>query len=90
MRFRTESGSVYEIAELDGVQHVRRLNADYTKRADETWVRLYNRSEVSVGCSVLLVMESLSLLGPDDYGNPEGNPSSVTTRITTPVEELWA
>lgn len=90
MKFRTESGSVYEIAELDGLEYVRRLNPDYTKRADGDWVRLHLRSEITAGCSVLLVLDSLAGLGPDDNGNPQDNGSDVTQRITSPVEEVWA
>lgn len=90
MRFKTSSGSTYEITEIDGLEYVRRLNPDYSKRADGDWTRLRHRSEVTVGCSVLLVMDSLATLGPDDMGTPQGNASNVTQRITTEVEEVWA
>jgi hypothetical protein len=90
MKFRTESGSVYELGIVGGVECVRRLNPNYTKRADGEWVRVHNRSEVMVGAAVWLMVESLAHLGSDDTGNDTVEGANVTHRLTTPVEEVWA
>lgn len=80
--FETYTGSTYE------VNHgkVRRLNPDYEKRGDGDWYTLYNRPEIEVGRSAYLILESLSPLGPDDYGvqiaSMTGN---ITERLTSEV-----
>lgn len=87
MRFKTESGSTYEV---EGGR-IRRLNSDYTKRADGEWWRYFGISPwpVAVGHSVVIAMESLAELGPDDNGSVE--PGSLTTvRTTSRVTEVWA
>lgn len=79
MKFRTESGSTYEIVG----DKIRRLNRDFGKRADGFWIQLAERPTVQVGYPVWIVMESLKEYGPDDYGNEYAE--DVTTRVTTPV-----
>lgn len=76
--FETYTGSTYEINH--GM--VSRLNPNYEKRGDGNWYILYNRPEIEVGHSAILVMESLSHLGPDDYGTEGGE---LTTRTTSEV-----
>lgn len=86
MRFTTESGSVYEIREVNGLhREVRRVNDGFGKRADGEWVRLLQHSPVEVGVNVILEMVSLSPYGPDDSGNRDGGP---TVRRTAPVVEV--
>jgi len=91
MRFRTESGSTYEIRDgLDEDQKtvtvVRRLNPEYTKRADGEWKILLNDPHVEKGFRAVLVMESLSGYGADDHGQEGGGP---TVRTTSIVTEVW-
>lgn len=81
MKFWTESGSVYEIKEFK----IRRINDHYQKRADNEWVELLNEPQVELGHRVVLVTESLSRYGSDDYGHDEGG---VTWRTTTPVTRV--
>lgn len=76
--FDTYTGSRYEINH----GKIRRLNPDYEKRGDGNWYTLYNRPEIQVGQSAYLVMESLSHLGADDYGQEGG---ALTTRTTSEV-----
>ena len=77
--FETYSGSTYEINH----GKIRRLNPVYEKRGDGNWYTLYNRPEIEVGQSAYLMMESLSHLGADDYGQEGGD--AMTTRITSEV-----
>ena len=76
--FDTYTGSTYEINH--GM--IRRLNANAEKRGDGNWYALYNRPEIEVGQSAYLMMESLSHLGADDYGQEGG---ALTTRTTSEV-----
>lgn len=76
--FDTYTGSRYEINH--GM--IRRLNPDHEKRGDGNWYTLYNRPEIAVGRSAYLMMESLSHLGADDYGQEGGE---LTTRTTSEV-----
>lgn len=84
MKFRTVSGSEYEIK--DGF--VRRSNPSYEKRADGKWLRLIN-SHVQVGEPAYLVVESLRGYGGDDYGTPDDQADDVTTRTTSTVTEVY-
>lgn len=77
--FDTYTGSTYEINH----GKIRRLNPDYEKRGDGNWYTLYNRPEIEVGQSAYLMMESLSRLGADDYGQEGGD--AMTTRTTSEV-----
>lgn len=86
MRFGTRSGSAYEIrTDEDGGRSVRRLNHSAEKRADGEWVRLYNHWDIRVGESAVLMMESLSEYGEDDYGTPPDRSGGYTTRTTSTV-----
>lgn len=76
--FETYTGSTYEINH----GKIRRLNANAEKRGDGNWYTLYNRPEIEVGQSAYLMMESLSHLGADDYGQEGG---ALTTRTTSEV-----
>lgn len=76
--FETWTGSRYEINK----GKIRRLNPNAEKRGDGNWYTLYNRPEIEVGQSAYLMMESLSHLGADDYGQEGG---SLTTRTTSEV-----
>lgn len=76
--FDTYTGSTYEINH----GKIRRLNPEYEKRGDGNWYTLYNRPEIEVGQSAYLLMESLSHLGADDYGQEGG---ALTTRTTSEV-----
>ena len=82
MKFKTESGSVYEVEP----GRVRRVST-YSKRGDNTWVRLKFPPEVALGCRAVLILESLAPLGPDDVGTVR--PDKVTIRTTTPVTKIW-
>lgn len=87
MRFKTETGSTYEIRG----DEIRRLNPDYTKRADGEWVRLLNSPKVEVGYRVLLELEPLHEYGEDDSGvDSQGVVPDVTIRTTSRVTEVWA
>ena len=79
--FNTYTGST------DEINHgkVRRLNPDYEKRGDGNWYILYNRPEIEVGQPAFLMMESLSHLGSDDYGQEGG---ALTTRTTSEVVRI--
>lgn len=81
--FETWSGSRYWIKG----GKVKRLNADYGKRADGEWLTLYNCPEVEVGRGVYMVLEPLVSHGADDYGvcDPE---SDLTQRMTSEVVEI--
>lgn len=85
----TESGAHYE-ATADG-RTIRRLadNTDTKKRGDGAWLTLLRplSDESYVGHRMILAMESLNRLGPDDHGVPQGDPRAlgITTRTTTPV-----
>jgi hypothetical protein len=79
--FETYTGSVYHVSE----GKIRRLNLDYEKRGDGNWYILYNRPEIEVGQSAYLMMESLSHLGADDYGQGGGE---LTTRTTSEVVRI--
>lgn len=85
---RTASGAEYE---FEGTR-VRRLSGESEeKRADGDWIELVNYEEFTgadslVGRCAVLVLESLAVYGPDDYG-VEDSPAPMTTRITTPVVE---
>lgn len=80
--FETYTGSTYEINH----GKIRRLNPDYEKRGDGNWYTLYNWPEIEVGHPAYLVMESLSHLGPDDYGLSTIDRDAVlTTRTTSEV-----
>lgn len=81
IRFTTYSGSTYEIRNGE----VRRLNEGYGKRADGEWVMLLNAPVIEVGQSAILVLDSLSPYGPDDYGTPPEEADIYTTRVTSPV-----
>ena len=81
MIFTTYSGSTYEIK--DG--QVRRLNEGYAKRADGEWVTLSNDPVVEIGEPVVMILESLAIRGPDDYGTPTWAADTHTTRVTSPV-----
>lgn len=78
----TESGAVYQI---DGVR-IRRVNEDHEKRGDGEWLQLLTAPTITVGGSMLLVIEPLSSFGPDDYGI--SIEAFATTRITTPVTKV--
>lgn len=75
--FETWSGSRYEINH----GKIRRLNPDAEKRGDGDWQKLYILPELWVGNSAILVMESLSGYGSDDYGNV----GDLTTRRTSEI-----
>ena len=83
--FKTESGSVYEIAG----NYVRRVptNPREAKRADARWVQLLTDPEIKVGERAVLYLESLQGFGADDNGFV--GDSSMTCRTTTPVVEVW-
>ena len=76
MKFKTETGSEYEIN--DGL--IRRVNDSSELRADGVWVRLYGRSNIEVGYPVELVLESLA---------PPGTGSTITRRTTSYVTEIF-
>ena len=75
--FETWSGSTYEINH----GKVRRLNPTAEKRGDGDWHQLYILPELRIGAPAILVMESLSKYGVDDYGGT-GN---LTTRRTSDI-----
>lgn len=83
----TESGARYEI-DGDMIRRVEGSDGN-RKRADGEWVRLLQPlPEYLVGFRAILALESLSHLGPDDYGAEGG---MMTTRTTTPVvSDEWA
>lgn len=86
---KTESGAEYEIFG----DRVRRLEgaSGNTKRADGEWIKLANANEFSqseslVGKRLIMQIEQLSALGPDDCGNEQSSVSGgYTTRVSTPV-----
>lgn len=82
MRVTTETGSVYEFTGGS----VRRVNDTAQKRADGSWVRLITMfpKTPEVGYSMVLVLESLSALGPDDDGRElhGGSTTRTTSRVT--------
>lgn len=75
--FETYSGSRYEINH----GKVRRLNPTAEKRGDGEWQELYILPELWIGAPAILVMESLSKYGVDDYGGT----GSLTTRRTSDI-----
>lgn len=75
--FETWSGSRYEINH----GKVRRLNPTAEKRGDGDWHTLYILPELWIGAPAILVMESLSKYGEDDYGNV----GDLTTRRTSDI-----
>lgn len=86
MRFTTETGSVYEIRDVNGLhREVRRVNHGMGKRADGEWVRLISHTAIEPGVPVTLEMASLSPYGPDDAGHYAGGP---TVRRTSPVTHI--
>lgn len=84
MKFRTVSGSEYEID--DGF--VRRINTGVEKRADGEWIRLHNNPQVYVGASVIMEMDSLRDFGYDDNYTPWADSGSTTLRTTSIVTEI--
>lgn len=82
----TESGARYE---FDGGR-VRRVNPDHNKRGDGEWQVLVSRFPETpvVGSPMVLVMESLSRYGEDDYGTSPEFVGDTTTRTTTPVVRM--
>lgn len=89
MRFKTATGSEYEIVQHPSGSVVRRLNAKHEKRADGEWVRLLNEPVIEVGEQALLTMSSLSAFGADDIGTPEDLASEYTTRVTSTITEVF-
>ena len=85
MKFRTKSGSEYEIVEHPAGKVVRRINTNYQQRVDGEWVRLLNEPVIEVGGQAILTMPSLSEFGYDDIGTPEELASEYTTRVTSPI-----
>lgn len=85
MRFKTVSGSEYEIQ--DG--EIRRLNALAGKRADGEWLTLIQEPVIEIGESAIIRTESLRTYGPDDYGTPDGEADPFSTRITSEVTEIY-
>lgn len=84
MKFKTKSGSEYEII----ADRIRRLNRDAGKRMDGEWVKLVRKPHIEVGYSAYLTLESLAAAGTDDYGTPASEASPFTTRITSTVTEV--
>lgn len=84
---KTSSGAVYEF----WGKSVRRVSGGDDKRADGDWMKLLNWEEFTlehsfVGVRLMLKLEQLSDLGPDDSGREMGEVSGgFTTRVTTPV-----
>lgn len=90
MKFKTKTGSEYEIVNHPAGDMIRRINASAEKRADGEWVRLYGHSPIEVGHSAVLVMESLARYGSDDTGFDQGDEITFqTTRTTSTVDEVW-
>lgn len=82
---KTESGSVYE---FDG-DMVRRVNPDGEKRGDGRWIKMVKPiapTQEDVGSGMLLVLDSLSDEGADDYGFDLV--SDVTIRATSRIGEV--
>lgn len=75
--FETWSGSRYEINH----GKIRRLNPSAEKLGDGEWHDLYILPELWVGSPAILIMESLSKYGEDDYGNV----GDLTTRTTSDI-----
>lgn len=89
IEFHTETGSRYEIERHYGLARIRRHNPDWGKRADDEWVPLLNDPHLEVGFPAILRMASLSALGPDDHGAPQGNDSVATIRTTSRVTAIY-
>lgn len=99
LHFTTESGAHYEVMKLEAIQRddhpphdelrMRRIvdGDSPSMRADGDWVQLIRHTPITTGDRVVLVMESLDKIGPDDYGTRI--PSGTTTRATTPVVRVW-
>lgn len=80
MKFKTVSGSQYEIRG----NKIRRVNDEFSKRADDAWVTLLSQPILSVGHPVTLILESLSEYEHDDWGGT----GEVTVRVTSTVTEV--
>ena len=83
-RIVTSSGAVYVIRDN---KFVTRTSEDRVKRGDgaEQQLVVGLPPENMVGRTLYLVMESLSPLGPDDMGTPQGEGDAYTRRTTTTV-----
>lgn len=77
IRVTTETGSRYEI---EGAK-IRRVNTSAEKRGDGLWLQLANEPIPIVGQPMVLILESLSAMGPDDSGAVV--PGGVTLRRTS-------
>lgn len=88
MKFKTHSGSTYEIVDHPAGRMVARLNEDYSKRADGEFVQLHNDPVVEVGQPVFMVLSSLANRGEDDHGTDPAAASTYTYRTTSPVTEV--
>lgn len=80
IKFKTVSGSQYEIRG----NKIRRVNDEFSKRADDVWVTLLSLPTVTVGRPATLILESLSEYGYDDRGGT----GEVTVRVTSTVTEV--
>lgn len=82
----TESGAVYHLTPTA----VRRYEANsaYRKRGDSQWLHLLQPVNPVVGRPMVLHMQSLSHLGPDDHNTPQEAVGSLTIRTTTPVKAI--
>lgn len=90
--FETESGSTYEIRDLNPAErYLRRANPEAGKRADGDWVRLYSVIPIGgpyVGRRAHLTLDPLAEYGADDEGNQDTT-TAYTIRTTTPVTKIW-
>lgn len=83
MRFKTETGSEYE---MQGAL-IRRVNTGAEKRGDGKWLLLKNEPHIAIGESALLELEPLAAYGPDDNGAHVVESTS-TWRKTSWVTEI--
>lgn len=83
-KVQTASGAVYLVDTAIG--KIMRQGDD-VKRGDGTWLTLHNVPSIEVGHIMVLQVQSLAHLGPDDYGNVN-SPSPITTRVSTPVVSI--
>lgn len=81
----TISGSRYEF-DRDNTRF-RRVNAGAQKRGDGEWLDYLHISQIAPGQPILIVLESLAHLGPDDHGTIEPD-TEYTTRITSSVVKV--